>query len=74
MGKMIKIKYGWDSMKQGDKREFEETFKTAEEAVKWVNQLLKDENGEDAEQYETLTDIEINVYDIFGDTGAEIEY
>lgn len=69
---MVKIKYGWDTMKQGDKREFVEEFKTEEEAVKWVNKMLK-ENGE-AEQYEDLTDIETNVFKIFGDTGAEIEY
>ena len=68
---MVKIKYGWDAMKQGDKREFVEEFKTEEEAVKWVNRMLK-ENGE-AEQYEDLTDIETNVFKIFGDTGAEIE-
>ena len=69
---MVKIKYGWDAIKQGDKREFVEEFKTEEEAVKWVNRMLK-ENGE-AEQYEDLTDIETNVFKIFGDTGAEIEY
>ena len=70
---MVKIKYGWDTMKQGDKREFVEEFKTVEEAIKWVNKMLKEVNEEDAEQYDSLADIEMNVYEIFGDTGAEIE-
>ena len=71
---MIKVKYGWDLVKGQFQRVYQEEFKTEQEAVQWVNQLLKDENGEDAEQYETLKDIEINIYTIFGDTGAEIEY
>ena len=69
---MVKIKYGWDAMKQGDKREFVEEFKTEEEAVEWVNDYLI-QNGED-ESYKTLSDIEMNIFEIFGDTGAEIEY
>ena len=71
---MIKIKYGWDLVKGNFQRVYEENFGTKEEAVKWVNQMLKEENIEDVEQYNDLTEIEMNVYEIFGDTGAEIEY
>ena len=70
---MIKIKYGWDLVKGNFQRVYEENFGTKEEAVEWVNKILK-ENGEDVEQYNNLTEIEMNVYEIFGDTGAEIEY
>ena len=67
MFEMVKIKYGW-------KKEFEEKFKTEEEAINWVNKILKEQEGGDAEQYDNLTDIEMDVYEIFGDAGAKIEY
>jgi hypothetical protein len=72
MGKMITIKYGWDLVRGKFERVYKESFKTEEQAVKWTNSYLQ-ELGEEAEQYETLTDIEKDVYSVFGDTGAEIE-
>ena len=71
---MVKIKYGWELVKGNFQRVYEESFATKEKAVEWVNKMLKEENGEDVEQYNDLTEIEMNVYEIFGDTGAEIEY
>jgi hypothetical protein len=71
MGKMITIKYGWDLVRGKFERVYKESFKTEEQAVKWINSYLQ-ELGEDG-NYKTLTDIEIDVYSIFGDTGAEIE-
>ena len=68
---MITVKYGWDLVKGKFERVYQESFKTEEEAVKWVNSYLQELGADGC--YETLTDIEIDVYSIFGDAGAEIE-
>lgn len=69
---MIKIKYGWDLINGKFQRVYEEEFKTEEEAVKWVNSYLQEFGADGC--YETLANIEIDIYSIFGDTGAEIDY
>ena len=62
---MIKITYGVDMDIVGK-------FANEKEAVKWIKEIIKEEELE--LEINDLVDVEMERYIIFGDMGAEIEY